>query len=128
MKMALFFCLESLPEKLRNNLEVKIYVGNMSYETTEDNLRTLFAQAGTVVTVDVIKDRDTHRPKGFAFVTMSSQAEATNAIDMFNGKEVNGRPLTVNVARPREERPSGGRSYNNNRSNRRGGGGSNSRY
>jgi len=109
-------------------LEVKIYVGNMSYETTEENLRTLFAQAGTVVTVDLIKDRDTQRPKGFAFVTMGSQTDATNAINMFNGKEVNGRPLTVNVARPREERPSGGRSFNNNRSNRRGGGGSNSRY
>lgn len=111
-------------------MEVKIYVGNMSYETTEENLRTLFTQAGTVVTVDVIKDRDTRQPKGFAFVTMASQNDATNAINMFNGKDLNGRPLTVNVARPREERPAGGRSFGNNRSSNRrgGGGGSNNRY
>jgi len=119
-------------------LEVKLYVGNMSYETTEEQLRTMFAEAGAVVSVDVIKDRDTRAPKGFAFITMGSQADATNAITMFNGKEVNGRPLTVNPAKhpakPREERPSGGRSFNNSSSHRGSGGGgggrggSNNRY
>jgi RNA recognition motif-containing protein len=94
-------------------LEVKLYVGNMTYDTTEEQLRTMFTEAGTVVAADVIKDRDTGTSKGFAFVTMSSQADATNAISKFNGKEVNGRPLTVNTAKAREERPGGGRSYNN---------------
>jgi cold-inducible RNA-binding protein len=89
-------------------LEVKLYVGNMSYDTNEEQLRTMFSEAGTVSAVDVIMDRDTHRPKGFAFVTMSTQAEAEAAIKMFNGKDVGGRPLTVNAARPREERPMGG--------------------
>ena len=104
-------------------MEVKLYVGNMTYDTTEDQLRTMFTEAGTVVQVDVIKDRDTGTAKGFAFITMSSQAEATAAISMFNGKEVSGRPLTVNTAKPREERPGGGgRSFNRGRS------GSNNRY
>jgi cold-inducible RNA-binding protein len=97
-------------------MEVKLYVGNMSYDTTEDNLRTMFA-------VDVIKDRDTGNPKGFAFIAMGSQADAAKAISMFNGKEVGGRPLTVNTAKPREERSGGGgRSFGS--SNR----GSNNRY
>jgi len=91
-------------------LEVKLYVGNMTYDTTGDQLRTMFSEAGTVVTVDVIKDRDTGNPKGFAFITMESQADAAKAISMFHNKEVGGRPLTVNTAKPREERPSGGRS------------------
>ncbi len=95
-------------------LEVKLYVGNMSYDTTEEKLRTMFSEAGGVTEVNVIKDRDTQTPKGFAFITMASQADAQKAISMFNAKEVDGRPLTVNIARPREERP---RSYNN--SNRR---------
>ncbi len=97
----------------------------MSYDTTEEQLRTLFAEAGTVVAVDVIKDRDTNRPKGFAFITMGSQAEAEKAISLYNSKEVGGRPLVVNVARPREERSDrgGGRSYNSFGNNRRGGGG-----
>ena len=115
-------------------MEVKLYCGNMSYDTTEDQLRTLFTEAGVVVAVDVIKDRDTGNPKGFAFITMGSQADAAKAISMFNGKEVSGRPLTVNTAKPREERTGGGggRSFNgpNNRGGRGGGGGggSNSRY
>lgn len=98
----------------------------MSYDTTEDQLRSLFAEAGSVVSVDVIKDRDTGNPKGFAFITMGSQADATKAITMFNGKEVGGRPLTVNTAKPREERPGGGRSFGSG--NRGRGGGSNNRY
>lgn len=108
-------------------MEVKLYVGNMSYDTTEEQLRTMFAEAGTVVSVDVIKDRDTRAPKGFAFITMGSQADATNAINMFNSKEVGGRPLTVNTAKPREERTGGGRSFNSG-PNRSRSGGSNNRY
>lgn len=89
-------------------MEVKLYVGNMSFDMTEDQLRTMFAEAGTVSAVDMIKDHYSGAPKGFAFVTMASQADATKAITLFNGKEVNGRPLTVNTAKPREERPGGG--------------------
>ncbi len=86
-------------------METKLYVGNMSYSTTENELQTLFSEVGSVVTVDMIKDRMTGKAKGFAFVTMSSAEEAEKAISMFNGKEVDGRTLTVNIARPREERP-----------------------
>jgi RNA recognition motif-containing protein len=86
-------------------MDSKLYVGNLSYDTTEDGLRTKFAEAGTVVSVDVIKDRDSGRMKGFAFVTMSNQEEAENAIKMFNGKTLDNRELKVNIARPREERP-----------------------
>ena len=101
----------------------------MSYDTNEEQLRTLFTEAGTVVSVDVIKDRDTGNPKGFAFITMASQADAAKAISMFNGKDVSGRSLTVNTAKPREERSGGGRSFGNNRGGGGGGGrGSNSRY
>ncbi len=89
-------------------MEVKIYVGNLSFTTTEDELKELFAQAGTVVTVDLIKDRDSGRSKGFAFIQMSTQAEAEKAISMFNGKTIASRELRVNLARPREERGSGG--------------------
>ena len=85
-------------------MDVKLYVGNLSYATTEDELRTLFAQAGTVASVAVIKDRDTGQSKGFAFVEMSTQAEAQKAISQFNAKELGDRALTVNLARPREER------------------------
>ncbi len=85
-------------------METKIYVGNLAYTTSEAELQALFAQAGTVVSVAVIKDRETGRSKGFAFVEMSSQAEAEKAISMFNGRQQNDRPLTVNLARPREER------------------------
>ncbi len=91
-------------------MEPKLYVGNMSYDTTEEQLRTMFAEAGTVESVDIIKDRDTGRPKGFAFVSMASQAEAEKAISMFNEKMVNDRALTVNIARPREERSNRGGS------------------
>jgi RNA recognition motif-containing protein len=86
-------------------MDSKLYVGNLSYDTTEDGLRAKFAEAGTVVSVDVIKDRDSGRMKGFAFVTMSNQEEAENAIKMFNGKTLDNRELKVNIARPREERP-----------------------
>jgi RNA recognition motif-containing protein len=85
-------------------MEAKLYVGNLSYETTEQGLRELFMQAGGVVSVALIKEPGTNRSKGFAFVEMSSQSEAQKAISMFNGYSLNDRPLTVNVARPREER------------------------
>lgn len=90
-------------------MEVKLYVGNLSYATTEDELRTLFAQAGTVASVALIKDRDTGSSKGFAFIEMSTQAEAQKAITMFNEYKMGERALTVNLARPREERSGGGR-------------------
>ncbi|MBI5565182.1 MAG: RNA-binding protein [Chloroflexi bacterium] len=89
-------------------MEVKLYVGNLAYSTTEDELRTLFAQAGTIVSVAVIKDRDTGNSKGFAFVEMASQADAQKAISMFNSYRLGDRTLTVNPARPREERSGGG--------------------
>jgi RNA recognition motif-containing protein len=84
-------------------METKLYVGNLSYSTTEDDLRTLFAQAGTVKSVTLIKDRDSGRSKGFAFVEMETQAEAEKAIAQFNGSLFNERALNVNIARPREE-------------------------
>ena len=86
-------------------METKLYVGNLSYDTTEDSLRTQFAKAGTVVAVDIIKDRDTGRMKGFAFVTMNSDEEAQNAIKILNEKMLDDRMIKVNVAKPREERP-----------------------
>jgi cold-inducible RNA-binding protein len=85
----------------------KIYVGNLSYQTTENDLTNLFEQAGQVESVSIITDRDTGRSKGFAFVEMSND-DAEKAIAQFNGHEVNGRTLTVNEARPREERSGGG--------------------
>lgn len=86
-------------------METKLYVGNLSYDTTEDGLRTTFAKAGTVVSVDMIKDRDTGRMKGFAFVTMNSNEEAQNAINLLNEKMLDDRAIKVNVAKPREEQP-----------------------
>lgn len=88
-------------------MEVKIYVGNLSYQTTEDDLRTLFAKAGQVASVALIKDRDTGNSKGFAFVEMNSQAEAQKAISMLNGVSLDDRELKVNLAKPREERSGG---------------------
>jgi len=84
-------------------MEVKLYVGNLPYTSSEEELRTLFSQAGTVTAVDLIKDRSTGESKGFAFVQMSSQSEAQKAISMFNGYTLNNRELRVNPARPREE-------------------------
>src|SRR4030067_2492400 len=92
-------------EQRKCKMETKLYVGNLSYDTTEDGLRNLFTKAGTVVTVDMIKDRDTGRTKGFAFVTMPTQREAENAIKMLNGQTLDNREIKVNIARPRQERP-----------------------
>lgn len=92
-------------------METKLYVGNLSYNTTEDSLRTAFTKAGTVVSIDMIKDRYTGQMKGFAFVTMSSAEEAQSAIKLLNEKMLDDRAIKVNIARPREERPHD-RSYN----------------
>ena len=89
-------------------MESKLYVGNLSYSTTEDDLRTLFTQAGTVSSVALIKDRDSGQSKGFAFIEMSTQVEAEKAISMFNGHMVGERELKVSLARPKEERGPGG--------------------
>jgi RNA recognition motif-containing protein len=85
-------------------MEVKLYVGNLSYTTTDEDLRTLFAQAGPVASVAVIKDRDTGTSKGFGFVEMTTQVDAQKAISMFDNYKLGERPLTVNLARPRVER------------------------
>jgi RNA recognition motif-containing protein len=86
----------------------KLYVGNLSFNTTETDLQDLFAQAGAVQDVMLMQDKFTGKSRGFAFVTMTSDEDAQNAIKEFNGKTVEGRPLTVNEARPREARPAGG--------------------
>jgi cold-inducible RNA-binding protein len=86
-------------------METKLYIGNMSLETTEQELRTMFSEAGTVGSVDIIMDRQTGKPKGFAFVTMANQEEADKAISLFDAKDLNARTLKVNIAKPREERP-----------------------
>jgi len=83
----------------------KLYVGNLSYDMTEDALKDTFSQAGTVESAIIIKDKMSGRSKGFGFVEMSTDEEAQKAIEMLNGKELDGRALTVNEARPMEERP-----------------------
>jgi cold-inducible RNA-binding protein len=104
-------------------MEVKLYVGNLSYATREEELRELFAQAGTVTSVALIKDRDTGSSKGFAFIEMTTQAEAQTAISRFHNYQLGERPLTVNMARPREERSSSGYgSYGGGNNNRQRGG------
>ena len=86
-------------------MNTKLYVGNLPYSATENELQTLFAQHGPVTEVNLMLDRATGRPRGFAFVTMATEEGAKAATEALNGKEWGGRPLTVNVARPREERP-----------------------
>lgn len=93
-----------------------IFVGNLSFRATEDSVRSLFEAHGTVDRVSVVKDRDSGQSKGFGFVEMSNDSEALNAIDALNGREVDGRAINVNEARPKEERGGGGGGY-------RGGGG-----
>lgn len=88
-------------------MDVKLYVGNMPFDTTEETIRALFTPSGTVVSVALIKDRSTGTSKGFGFVEMSSQAEAQAAITALNGRMVGDRPLTVSIARPRDEKPGG---------------------
>ena len=84
---------------------MKLYVGNLSFETTENDLQDLFEQHGQVNEVRLMTDRMTGKSRGFAFVTMNDNAQASAAMSGLNGHELNGRPLTVNEARPREERP-----------------------
>jgi cold-inducible RNA-binding protein len=86
----------------------KLYVGNLSFNTTENELQELFSQAGAVQEVTLMQDKFTGKSRGFAFVTMGSEEDAQNAISKFNGQTIEGRPLTVNEARPREPRPPGG--------------------
>jgi len=92
-------------------MEAKLYVGNLPYTTADADLESLFSQAGSVKSAQVIRDRESGRSKGFGFVEMSSSDEANAAINMFHGKDFNGRPLTVNLARPREERSGGGGGF-----------------
>jgi len=99
-------------------MSAKLFVGNLSFNITENDLQDAFAAHGTVVEANLMMDRATGRPRGFAFITMSTPEEAQKAIAAMNGKELGGRALTVNVARPREERPAGGGG-----GGRRGGGG-----
>ena len=105
-------------------MSTKLYVGNLSFQTTSQELQDLFATAGTVQSASVVEDRDTGRSRGFAFVEMSTSEEATSAIEQFNGKEIGGRALKVNEAKPRENRGGGGRDFGGSRngSGRSGGG------
>jgi cold-inducible RNA-binding protein len=105
----------------------KLFVGNLSFNTTENDLNDAFAAFGTVTEANLMMDRMTNRPRGFGFVTMSTPEEAQKAIAGMNGKEVDGRALTVNVARPREER-SGGGGGGGGRREYGGGGGGRNRY
>jgi cold-inducible RNA-binding protein len=89
-------------------MSMKLYVGNLSFQTSSDELRDLFAQAGTVESANVVEDRDTGRSRGFGFVEMATKEEGQAAIAQFSGREVNGRALTVNEAKPREDRRPGG--------------------
>lgn len=104
---------------------MKLYVGNLSFQTTNEDLQSLFEQAGTVESVNVIEDRETGRSRGFGFVEMASNEEGQKAIEQFNGKEFNGRNLNVNEARPREDRGNrgGGGGRGGFGGNRGGGGG-----
>jgi len=83
----------------------RLFVGNLSFQTMEQDLQDYFSQAGNVTSVNLMFDKFTGKSRGFAFVELASSEEANKAVEMFNGKELQGRPLTVNVARPREERP-----------------------
>jgi RNA recognition motif-containing protein len=109
-------------------MSMKLYVGNLAFQTSSEDLQQLFTQAGTVESATVVEDRDTGRSRGFGFVEMSSKEEGQAAIAQFNGKEINGRSLTVNEARPREDRGGrggggGGRGGFGGGGNRGGGGG-----
>lgn len=99
-------------------MATKLYVGGLAYAVTDDKLREMFEPYGKVESAQVIMDRTSNQSKGFGFVEMSTGEEAQKAINELGGKEIGGRPLTVNAARPREERPSGQRSFNDNRRSR----------
>ena len=100
-------------------MSMKLYVGNLAFQTSSEDLQQMFAQAGTVESASVVEDRDTGRSRGFGFVEMSSKEEGEAAIAQFNGKDLQGRNLNVNEAKPRENRGGGGfGGGGNNRSNR----------
>lgn len=110
-------------------MSMKLYVGNLSFETSNEDLQQLFSQAGTVESANVIEDRETGRSRGFAFVEMSSKEEGSAAIQQFNGHEVGGRALNVNEAKPREDRGGfGGGAKRSGNGGGRGGYGGSSRY
>jgi len=102
-------------------MNTKLFVGNLDFKVTENDLQDAFAAHGTVVEANLVTDRTTGRPRGFAFVTMSSAEEAQKAIEALNGKDLGGRALSVSIARPREERSGGGRGPGGGRGH--GGGG-----
>src|SRR6187397_2714937 len=104
-------------------MSTKLYVGNLAFQTTSQELQDLFAQAGTVESASVVEDRMTGRSRGFAFVEMATKEEANAAIEQFNGKEVGGRALKVNEAKPRENRGGGGGGGRGGFGGNRGGGG-----
>ena len=107
-------------------MQAKLYVGNLSYQCTEDELKSLFSQAGDVKSVAIITERDTGRSKGFGFVEMDTQEAAQKAITMVHNHEMGNRALTVNVAKPKEDRPGGGGGGFSRRPS--GGGGGGKRY
>ena len=104
-------------------MSTKLFVGNLSFNTTENDLHDAFAAHGTVVEANLMMDRMSGKPRGFGFVTMSTPEEAQKAIDALNGASLDGRNLTVNIARPKEERPGGGGSRGPRREFGGGGGG-----
>jgi len=103
-------------------MSIKLYVGNLSFQTSSDDLQKLFAQVGTVESATVVEDRETGRSRGFGFVEMASKEEGQKAIEEFNGKDLNGRNLTVNEARPREDRGNRGGGGRGGFGGNRGGG------
>lgn len=104
-------------------MAMKIYVGNLSYDTTEDGLREKFSEFGSIESVNLITDRDTGRSKGFAFIEMTSNDEAKAAIDALDGTELDGRNIKVSEAKPQERRAGGGRGFGGPRGGGRGFGG-----
>jgi cold-inducible RNA-binding protein len=104
-------------------MSMKLYVGNLAFQTTDEDLLELFSQAGAVESAQVVMDRDTGRSRGFGFVEMASKSEGEAAISQFNGVEINGRSLTVNEARPRENRGGGGGGFGGGGGRGGGGGG-----